>query len=116
MTMMQTDPTQQFYDSHLHLPKAEIPAVLEGFKRILGPKGIFALGMKVGQGEGYVSDQRYGGAKKYFANFEVDEMEELLQEAGFAIIASSVRERQLPYQDLPAMEILARKGSTASRS
>ncbi len=98
------------YMSLLHLQKSEVPAVLQEFAHVLAPKGLLALGMKVGQGEGYISDQRYGGAQKYFANFEVDEMHELLQRAGFEVLESAVRERQLPYQDLPVMEILSRRG------
>ncbi|MBI2636222.1 class I SAM-dependent methyltransferase [Candidatus Peregrinibacteria bacterium] len=104
------------YMSLLHLQKSEVPAALQGFAHVLAPQGVFALGMKVGQGEGYVTDQRYDGAKKYFANFTENEMHGLLQQAGFHVLESSVRERQLPYQDLPVMEILARKDSTASRS
>ncbi|HLC75866.1 MAG TPA: class I SAM-dependent methyltransferase [Candidatus Peribacterales bacterium] len=97
------------YMSLLHLQKHEVPAVLKSFAHILTPKGVFALGMKIGRGEGYISDKRYDGAKKFFANFEKDEMHRLLKEAGFEILESIIQERTLPYQDFPVMEILARK-------
>lgn len=97
------------YMSLLHLQKSEVPAVLKGFAHILDPKGVFALSMKVGQGEGYISDRRYDGVKKYFACFEENEMHDLLQQTGFEVFESSVQERKLPYQDLPVMEILTRR-------
>lgn len=102
------------YMSLLHLQKHEVPAVLKSFAHILVPNGVLALGMKIGRGEGYISDKRYEGAKKYFANFEKDEMHRILQRSGFTVLESIIQEQVLPYQDLPVMRILARKDESVT--
>jgi hypothetical protein len=71
--------------------------------------GIFAVGMKVGDGEGMIEDRRYEGALKYFAQYGEEEFLQLLKHAGFSVFWKTVRERAAPYQDKPILEVLARR-------
>jgi len=93
--------------SLLHIPKLELPAVLEGIHKILKPNGIFALTMKEGEGEGLINDARYNGMKKYYSYFSQEELEQLLVKNNFTITRSTVRKRHLQYQDKDCLEFLA---------
>ncbi len=48
------------YTSLLHMPKNNFLAVLDKIKDLLKARGIFYLGMKEGDFEGWIEDERYG--------------------------------------------------------
>jgi SAM-dependent methyltransferase len=97
------------YMCFLHLQKREVPALLTRLATAMKPSGIFAVGMKVGDGEGMIEDRRYEGALKYFAQYGEEEFLQLLKHAGFSVFWKTVRERAAPYQDKPILEVLARR-------
>ena len=65
--------------SLLHAPKAEMPSHLSAAHRALKPKGRFAIGLKVGQGE---NRDEIG---RFYAYYEEDELIGLLNQAGFTV-------------------------------
>ncbi|MDO8429616.1 MAG: class I SAM-dependent methyltransferase [Candidatus Daviesbacteria bacterium] len=81
--------------SLLHIPKAEAPAVLIEFKRVLksGSKVVFL--MKIPDvnysGDGFEIRVRSGKeVKRYFARYSQEEFDQLLSENSFAAIRSEV--------------------------
>lgn len=98
------------YTSLLHVEKKLIPNVLETLHRSLKPQGILAIGLRAGEGEGLVQDQRYDGVEKYYSFFTEPEMHRFLTESGFSIAWSQVRNSGFAYQDKPMLEVLASKG------
>jgi SAM-dependent methyltransferase len=57
------------YTSLLHMPKANLPPVLGKISEILRPRGVFYLGMKEGDFEGFKESDRYPGTKRFFAYY-----------------------------------------------
>lgn len=73
--------------SFLHLPKADGPAVLSEFRRVLRAGGVLYLGVKEGTGEGWTSDDSHGHVlPRFFAYYQAAELDERLAEAGFAVV------------------------------
>lgn len=69
--------------SLLHVPHAEMPAVLRRFARALKPEGIFYASLKEGSGERIAEDGRF------FSYFSLDEFSNLLTREGlFEMIRS----------------------------
>jgi len=66
----------------LHVPKAEAHGVLGEMRRVVRDRGLLALGVKQGDGEGWVEGPP-GWDPRYFALYEVDELVALLADAGF---------------------------------
>lgn len=70
----------------LHLPRADVPAALQGFHRVLHPGGVLYLSMKLGEGEAWTS-QSYGQhAPRFFTYWQPDALDRLLAAANFTII------------------------------
>lgn len=67
--------------SLLHAPKAEMPGLLSRIRRAGRPGMVFHIGMKLGEGEGPDAIGRF------YAYYREDELEEMLNEAGFAVRA-----------------------------
>lgn len=63
--------------SLLHIPKDEMPLVLEKIKKALKPEGIFFMLLKEGLGEEIDKNGRY------YSYYQEDELQELLHENGF---------------------------------
>jgi len=66
------------YASLLHLPKNKIEGVLEKIKELIKENGIFYIGMKVGEFEGFKTDQNYPDYRRYFSFYQKEELEKLL--------------------------------------
>lgn len=70
--------------SLLHLPKDHAPNALLEINRVMKPSGMLVLSIQEGDTEGwepgYVS-----GDERYFARYQVDEMERILSENGFCV-------------------------------
>jgi SAM-dependent methyltransferase len=62
------------YTSLLHMPKANLPSVLEKIREILRPSGIFYLGMKEGDFEGFKESDRYPGTKRFFSYYTDEQL------------------------------------------
>lgn len=65
------------YASLLHIPKNNIPSVVEKLAQILHPKGILGLAIKEGEGEGMEQDSSYADAERWFTYFTDDEINEI---------------------------------------
>lgn len=71
--------------SLLHLPRAEVPAVLRELARVLRPEALLYLAVKEGTGEGY-DEERYGaGNPRFFTYWEPEALDAALSGAGFRI-------------------------------
>jgi SAM-dependent methyltransferase len=67
-----------------HLPKADAPAALAEFERVLAPDGAFFCSVKRGSDAGFEpDDDRGGGDDRYFAYYAGDEFRDMLAAAGF---------------------------------
>jgi SAM-dependent methyltransferase len=62
------------YASLLHVRKEIIPKIARNFARMLKPKGILAIGVKKGNGEGFETREKMPESKWYFSYFQDDEM------------------------------------------
>src|SRR3989344_2594331 len=71
--------------SLLHLKRTEIPAVLRQFFALLKPKGILYIQVKEGKGEKDVVDILSSGQSRHFTFFEIGELKQFLEEAGFRV-------------------------------
>jgi len=67
------------YTSLLHIPKSNLNSVLKKIKETLKPNGIFFIGMKKGAGEGFVSENKYPGVKRWFSLFSDEELRDFLE-------------------------------------
>lgn len=69
--------------SFLHVPRADAPATLAGFERVLRPGGVLYLSVKRGtgtrRGDGYPEDARQ------FTLYRASELRELVVGAGFTV-------------------------------
>lgn len=76
----------------LHLEKTDVPKALKGFYNILKSDGTMFIGVKQGEGEKQVIDSLSDGNSRYFSFFEKDEIEGLVEGAGFRVVYSEIRE------------------------
>ncbi len=73
--------------SLLHIPKNLIPKVLLSIHKMLKDGGYFYLAIKEGKDEGEVEDVRHGiNVERFFSLFVKEEIEKLMETAGFKII------------------------------
>jgi SAM-dependent methyltransferase len=79
-----------FY-SLIHIPRAEVPAVLADFQRVLAPSGRLLLA--VHGGTGTVSRSEFMGEPVPFEAtlFDKDELAELIRASGFQVTLSTIR-------------------------
>jgi SAM-dependent methyltransferase len=85
-----------FY-SIIHIPRGEVVAVLRELRRVLRPGGILLLAFHVGDEVRHFAEWWGQPVDLDFAIFRTDEMTGYLQEAGFAIEETIVRE---PYPEV----------------
>lgn len=73
--------------SLLHIPKDKVPAVLLELNRVLLPRGVMCLSVKEGEGELWTKIS-YGEAEpRFFALWQAETLDPVLEAAGFEIIA-----------------------------
>lgn len=74
--------------SLLHIPEADVPAVLAGIYRILKPQGRAAISLKGGpQGAALVTEHKHGREiEREFIFWEKERFEAVLAQAGFRVI------------------------------
>ena len=66
------------YTSLLHSPKKKFAGIIGKIGVILREKGIFYLGMKEGDFEGWIKDERYSGMPRFIALYKDEELKEIL--------------------------------------
>ncbi len=71
--------------SLLHLPKAEAPVALAEMKRVLVPGGALVLGLQEGRSETWEVNPYEGVQERFFARYQLEEVEEMLVRAGFNV-------------------------------
>jgi len=74
--------------SLLHMPKNRMPVVLDKVRDILVDDGIFYVGVKEGEGEGWIESITLNGVKRFYALYSDSEMRDLLDE-DFEIVHNS---------------------------
>ena len=73
------------YTSLLHVPKSEIGRSLDEIHRVLKSGGVFALGMREGDFDGYRESSEIP-LLRWFAFYSKEELETLLDSYGFEIV------------------------------
>ncbi|MBI3763647.1 MAG: class I SAM-dependent methyltransferase [Chloroflexi bacterium] len=69
-----------------HIPKVEVPRVLNGFHRALKPGGALLVAVVRGEEEGEEAHHWTGGHVLHFSAFDEAELATLLEAAGFCVI------------------------------
>ncbi len=67
------------YTSLLHMPKRNFSIVLDRICNLLRGDGIFHLGMKEGNFEGWIEDERYNGTKRFYSLYQDKELRVILE-------------------------------------
>lgn len=103
-----TDAIVAFY-SLIHIPREEVPTVLEEFRRVLKPNGRVLLAVHGGTGK--VTRSEFMGEPVPFEAtlFDEDELGEMLGAAGFDAVSATIRQ---PYEfefQTPRMYVSARR-------
>lgn len=94
----------------LHVPKQNIPSVLDKMRMILKTKGVLYLSVKQGHiDELFAADGRYGGLEKFWSFYEPDELVKLLNEARFQIVDVEIENKSSDYHTHPIIKIFAEK-------
>jgi ubiquinone/menaquinone biosynthesis C-methylase UbiE len=68
--------------SLLHMPRADVPLVLAEASRVLRPAGVFYISVQEGVGETWADSD---GGRRFFTFFQVNELQALVEDAGFAV-------------------------------
>jgi|SRR3989344_3473484 len=92
------------YTSLLHMPKDKLPPVLARIGQILKPNGIFYLGMKEGDFEGWIESDKYPGSQRFFALYTDEELRKFLT-PNFATLNTS----RVPLGDATFLNYLCKK-------
>lgn len=71
--------------SFLHVPRADAPATLQEFQRVLKPNGVLFIVVKRGEGEAYRNN--LDGLPRYFVFWHEDELDALIRAARLEIVA-----------------------------
>jgi SAM-dependent methyltransferase len=71
--------------SLLHIPKKQAPAVLNEVGRLLRRDGLMYVSLKSGQGEEWQGNRE---GQRFFAYYEMPELEAVIEATGFAVIES----------------------------
>ena len=96
--------------SMLHLPRLEVPTVLERFAATLVSGGLLYLSLKAGQGSEWTDESHGQPLPRYFVYWQPEELDNKLREAGFQIVDGWVS----PVSDSATWLIrFARKASTS---
>jgi SAM-dependent methyltransferase len=90
--------------SLLHVPKKNVPAVIESVAGVLKERGILYVCMKEGEGEGLEQDKHDPATRRYFAYWQREELKAVL-EPRFTVYV----DRVTPRDDRKFLEMLARK-------
>lgn len=79
--------------SFLHVPKPELPTVLDESRRIAkeGGAGFVSVKEETTMDEGLIEESKYGGISRNFAFYTREEFKELLKSSGFATIKTARR-------------------------
>lgn len=101
--------------SMLHIPREHISRVFTNAYKHLKTKGILFDSEKLGEGETFEPDTRYGhNAFKFFTYFNKDELISGIQNAGFVIKDATLIPPKDNYRSKSFLEIFAQKPNSQS--
>ncbi|MBM3199498.1 class I SAM-dependent methyltransferase [Candidatus Woesearchaeota archaeon] len=81
--------------SIIHEDKKDLPNLLKEIRRVLKCNGILYVSAKEGKGSEIKRDEPYNNEPRQFFCYTVPELEDLLAQAGFAIVSSEFSEDRL---------------------
>ncbi len=70
----------------IHMPQALVVDLLASWKRVLKPGGILALGVNVGERDGWETNEALSGLPMFFHYFTDGELKEALEAAGYQLV------------------------------
>lgn len=73
--------------SLLHIPRGDVPQVLNEAARVLTTNGVLFISVRQGNGDEWSDSD---GGLRYFTLFQLDELLELLSQANFTVLQQSV--------------------------
>lgn len=79
------------YACLLHLPKKNVPGVIEKIARALKPQGVFALALKIGDEEGFEERKKFPETKRWFSHFKDEEIRDMVK-PHFEVLSSHYNE------------------------
>jgi ubiquinone/menaquinone biosynthesis C-methylase UbiE len=81
--------------SMLHVPRERVPQVLREFAQVLRPEGMLYVSVQRGEGEGWKRSVYEEGDERWFAFWGEEELNRVLETAGFQIVGSWASSRWL---------------------
>lgn len=95
----------------LHVTRDKIQQALNECFRVLKPGGtMYVIALKLGDGEEFVNDDRYGeDVRKLWVYYSVQEFEKYLKQAGFRIMKSYTRKSKRAYTTKIKINIFCQK-------
>jgi ubiquinone/menaquinone biosynthesis C-methylase UbiE len=110
----------------IHLPKRDVPALLKDIYTVLKPGGVVYVSVKVqqdtegtgtgtGSDETFDPDMRYGGIRKLYAYYQVEEFLSYFRDQNFILVDSGIGDHRKNdgYATHPFVHVFARKPSIA---
>lgn len=85
------------YTFLLYMPKLNFYLVLDEITELIKEEGIFYIGMKEGDFEGWINDERYFGKKRFFSLYNYEELRKGLERNFNIIHTSEVKEKRHVY-------------------
>lgn len=104
----------------IHLPKRDVPALLQSIFEILKPGGVVYVSVKIkssssnfNEDETFDPDVRYGGIRKFYAFYEEEEFLQYFKQQNFILVDSGVSDHRSKddYATHPFLHVFARKPS-----
>jgi len=92
--------------SFLHIPRKDAQRTLDGFYKVLKPKGLMYISVKEGTGEKFVKSNRYG-KERYFVYYFSRELKKLIEKSGFKVIKEMIEKKKK--MDVTWVNMFARK-------
>lgn len=96
--------------SFLHIPKNQAKKTLLGFWRVLKPRGLVFVSVKMREGEEMVGEKHYQGGKKFFAYYTKAELADLFTNCGFDILLANTEHKKHNW-----VNVFARKGGNLKK-
>jgi ubiquinone/menaquinone biosynthesis C-methylase UbiE len=95
-----------------HLPRTDIIPALMEFRRVLKASGVVFAHLREGEGEVTIQEDLSSGSDRTFTQVSQEELEEMLQRAGFSVVNSyryNDNERYGNGRDVSFVVVLGRK-------
>jgi SAM-dependent methyltransferase len=97
-----------FY-SLTHLPREDLPPLLHQVETWLKPGGLFVASMSNSEDSGNVEDDWVGGVPMYFAGWDAEKNEELVENAGLRVLSTREEVVREEGEAAPFLWVVAKK-------